>query len=726
MLKVALQTAIVLAVLVLFTGPAGTGAYSIAFASHFNLQANSNSFVISPNYSQAISIQLYTGMNASFQVSSNATVDVYFMTLSQYSNFQSTGAAQSIYHSEGTYITANIGPLVNGTYYLVMDNDVSSQNVSVSYSLSTVPVNVYSYHSSLPAPVGIADYGVMNSSGTLHPYRIFYREAIGIAQIYSMQAYNSSPPVGISPYGASLQQNVVLQVNTTSGNYEYWLQNVPSFWTNNETMYFADNVWNLSAFTSYLSNQTVSGKGQVGYSGNDTYYGYGTSPQPYSLPLTLYLIIAYTQGPNSINVGFGYAYSQNSQVTWYDNVTIYEHAIVSAALEVNGYQTNPGGSFYDSELVFGGEGSSEQTNFNQMNSTLSMMYVLPNGTVISPPAIYGFGSDTAEAADNLQTKLVNGIPNVTVGRGNFEPLGRSTGIFGAAFSINVPTVDAGMSVPVHLTSSESNGIAPFTYYIYLNGIPVYNFTTFLSQYAGTISIKPMPAGTYDIQVEAVDALGRVAHSNTYTFTVNPDPSISISSNVSSTDLGFPVGLSLTVSNGTPPYTYQWYVNGQRLATDSSSLEFNPDAAGSYIIKSVVIDSAGYTVLSTTNITVESDPKMVVTPSLSSSGIFYVNNIAEFSVKLQGGVSPFNYTWYLNGNPVATTASPLYTYALGIGTNSLQVRATDSVGYSVVSQPVVVNTTYNYLIIGAIVAAILAIIIIIVALAAIFIKKRTLH
>jgi len=209
----------------------------------------------------------------------------------------------------------------------------------------------------------------------------------------------------------------------------------------------------------------VSGKGQVGYSGNDTYYGYGTSPQPYSLPLTLYLITNYTYSKNAVYVSFGYAFSITSPITWYDNVTIHDSGITSASLVTSGYSNTQKGTFYDCELVFGGEGDGEQTNFKLMNSTLMINYLLPNGSTVLPPAIYGFGSDTLEAADDLSTVLVNGYPNVELGNGNFEPLGYSvqTPAFRGEINISVSTAQAGMELPVILNSTISNGLGPYTY-----------------------------------------------------------------------------------------------------------------------------------------------------------------------------------------------------------------------------------------------------------------------
>lgn len=271
-------------------------------------------------------------------------------------------------------------------------------------------------------PVGIADYGVLNASGVLKPYKIFYDEAIGVATIYSLYAYNPYSPFSISQFGASLQQNVVLQVNTTSGNYEYWLQNAVLFITNVDKMNFLDNVWNLSSLHSSLTNETINGGGKVSQLGSDYYYYFMKSPFQYSLPLSIYLYITFSYSYNAVYVNFGYSLGSSTPITWYDTVTIHESGVNNASLVISGYSLNPGGGFYDSELVFGRERNSEVTDFTSMNATLSMKYKLPNGSLSLPPALYGFGSDTAKAADDLSTVLINGTPTVEIGNGNFSPI----------------------------------------------------------------------------------------------------------------------------------------------------------------------------------------------------------------------------------------------------------------------------------------------------------------
>ncbi|MGC8848242.1 MAG: thermopsin family protease [Conexivisphaera sp.] len=642
----------------------------------------SGSTALSPGQYFSQPITVYTGMNVTFDVNSTVPVDVYLMTSYQFSEFESTGSSSSVYGTEGSRVSGNVGPLSGGTYYLVIYDDVSSQEASVSYEISTVPVDVYEYHSSLPAPIGIADYGVLNSSGVLHPYRIVYEEAIGTATIYSIGAFNPSPPSGISPYGASLQLNVVLQVNTTTGDFVYWLQDVPGFWTNNDTMYVSDNIWNMTSSPSYMTNGTVTGNGAVYAWGDGEYYGYSTNVFAYSYPLSIRLVITYSYSPGVAIVRFGYQVG-GGQLVWYDAVTIHEQGVTSAYLLVDGYGMTPSGNYYDAELVFGGEGNGEQTHFTRMNSTLLMEYVLPNGSAVYPPALYGFGSNTAETADDLSAVLVDGYPAVVVGGGNFAPLWYSVSAapFSAAMAIHPGEVDAGMEIPVQFTSAVSNGVAPYTYYFYLNGSLAYNLTTYHPQYNGTVYLPPAAAGRYVLRVEVVDAVGNEANSSAYV-EVNPVPTVRISASSGVTDVGVPVSFSSSIKGGTPPYTYTWYLDGRPVGS-SGNYTLSPPSPGTYSLQVVVVDSAGYSIPSNViSISVNPDPTVSI---YVSTNVTDVGISVQLSALVSGGTPPYTYTWYLDGRPVGSSGNYTLNPA-SQGTYSSYVAVTDSVGYNASTSP----------------------------------------
>ncbi|MGC9209404.1 MAG: thermopsin [Nitrososphaeria archaeon] len=501
-------------------------ALIVAFALGFIVpqpaaaQGTSYIFILAPQYYLFTPISVYTGMNVTFLVSSNASVDVYLLSGTQLQSFEQGFMTGYIYHGRGSSVTGNVGPLVRGTYYLLIYNDIQNLSAEVTYKVSTIPVNIYAMHRSLPAPVGIADYGVLNRSGVLVPYVERFSEVVGMTTIYALRAYNSTPPPGISPYSASVQLNAVLMVNYSSGVQYYWLQNVILFNTNNDTMQLLNDVWNLTSRNSVLYAHDIIGRGTLKLVGLDDVYLYGTPFRSYTLPLTAYLFIKESWTPSSVMVSFGYS-NVPGTVSWFNNASIELNGIRYASLLVDGYSMNPRGTFIDAELVFGGGGNGGWTYFTQMNSTLSMWYVLPNGSVQRPIMLYGFGSDTVELADNLKTVYSNGAATVTIGSGNFEPLmSQKKGAFTVKAEVSTGTYYYGQPVNVRISALFSNGVAPYSVYLLLNGTPVGNYTTYLGFLNRTFTMQVPQSGTYVLRLIFTDGINETFTSGPYYITVS--------------------------------------------------------------------------------------------------------------------------------------------------------------------------------------------------------------
>lgn len=85
-------------------------------------------------------------------------------------------------------------------------------------------------------------------------------------------------------------------------------------------------------------------------------------------------------------------------------------------------------------------------------------------------------------------------------------------------------------------------------------------------------------------------------SPTASFVYSP-PSLSVSINPLSVTIkvGESVYFTSSVSGGTPPYNYQWYLNGNPVSgANSDSWTFSPVASGVYYVYLNVTDSQGRT------------------------------------------------------------------------------------------------------------------------------------
>ncbi len=552
-------------------------------------------------------------------------------------------------------------------------------------------VNPYYIYSSPPAPTGIADYGLVetaNGSDTFTAYSVNFTSAAGAAQIYAISAYNPSPPSGVHRSGASLQFNLVFRVATASGaTYDYWLQDVAGFITDSNTLSFWDNVWNYTTPTANMSAKYISGAGGVYEYSHATFYA---SPfvgvQQYSLPLSIVFNVTTAYFGGAAHVSFAYSVDGSTPII-YDNVTITEPSpVISAYMTVDGNTLTSGnyGHYYDAELVFGGEYNGESTTFSAMNALLAMGYGLPSGALVFPRSLFEFGSNTAESAYNLATSYLGGyLFEVSTGSLSFttDYLPSVAPLAASIQSVEAPQRDAGQPQPVALTGTISGGTGPYTYTVYVDGQAT-GITGTISGPGGfsiTITLPPLGAGLHNFYLVFQDQSGQTVQSNTYSINVNSDPTVSLSANVSATDLGLPVGFSWSGQGGTPPYTYTCYLNDAEVSC-SSPLSLRLGSNSFYV---VLTDSAGYQVQSNV-VTVQVNPD----PTVSLSANVSVTDVGlpiGFTNTTSGGTPPYTYTWYVNGSSVGSTFPKF-----GVGAYFIVLGVKDSAGYVVDSHPVVVH------------------------------------
>lgn len=365
--------------------------------------------VIGAGTSLPINISDYwDGYELWFNISSNTTIEAYIVNQTQFGGEGKWGGKPYI----GVNLSGSreIGP---GNWYLIIENPGNS-SAAILYSYGTIPVNPFLSYINPPAPpLGLADYGILNESGTLIPYEELANGGAvgGEASIYSIYVNESKPMGAAPPHAASLQLNVVLAVNSTNGKeYDYWLQNVIAIDTSSMTYYAIDNIWNLTG-SGGLSNDTVrGGMGTVLSSSSiGNYYAFPYLNQSYSLPFHVRLITWIQRGNDSVMVHFAYGVENN--LTTYDNVTIaVPPNISSAAIEVNGYRLvgGSGPSYYDAELVIvGGDGNASEAVLGDINASLRLLYIV-NGTYEEPKSIYAFGSDTAETSYGANIHYADG------------------------------------------------------------------------------------------------------------------------------------------------------------------------------------------------------------------------------------------------------------------------------------------------------------------------------
>jgi len=232
-------------------------------------------------------------------------------------------------------------------------------------------------------------------------------------------------------------------------------------------------------------------------------------------------------------------------------------------------------------------------------------------------------------------------------------------------------VDYDLGQPLTFSVSVTGGTPPYEETPYANGSPVPPGYWFDG------------VGRAVVFYRVTDAAGYTVRTNPLEVWVNPDPSGTLTYSRSVTDVGLPVQLNASVTGGTPPYRWEWEVNGTPYPDNSTSFDFVPSSPGIYVVSATVFDSAEFQVEGGRFVTVNPDPSVTVySLKRSSSDPLLSGNAVTVFVKLSGGTAPVVYLWYLNGRQVANTTSPDYTYEIShAGKEVVKVKAVDALGVS---------------------------------------------
>ena len=327
------------------------------------------------------------------------------------------------------YPTVSIGynlTLSPGLYFVsIQDESANPVVVYFQYDLTPAYVNPFIVNTGSPWPTGLGAFGIYNYSGKVVPYKLDTSSVIGFAGISRLKATDNQSGAA----DASLQENAVLQVNNTDGSlFTYWPQNVLAFDTGSSQVTYRDNVLNTTGDGAQLTNQSITGTGITSLDNNNgvlqTYYGNYNSTYTFSYTLpqsfVMYMNETAEQGQGVlIQMGVRALNGPHpSSITWYDNITIVDPNVASAAFVVDGKSYTPAGaasiigSYYDAELVFGGGAGGQAATF-QINARLGLFY-WANG-VVPFRSLYTFGDDTAEAAYNIKVSNGTQAASVTAG-----------------------------------------------------------------------------------------------------------------------------------------------------------------------------------------------------------------------------------------------------------------------------------------------------------------------
>ena len=229
---------------------------------------------------------------------------------------------------------------------------------------------------------------------------------------------------------------------------------------------------------------------------------------------------------------------------------------------------------------------------------------------------------------------------------------------------------------VNYTFTVSGGVSPYTIeYQFGSGGSIFS----LPQGQMYVNYVWQSSGTQDAYFKVSDSASPKDWYNfTYTQTVDPALTVSITASTSTIDYGQSVTFTATASGGSGTYSYQWYLNGTAVSgATSSTWTTTTLPTGDPTIYVKVTDSNSFTVQSNTiTETVYADPTVTASGSPNPSDAGQTVTFTA-TVTYSGTIS--SYAWYVAGALQSSTTSTMsYTFTSS-GSYSIEIEVTDSLG-----------------------------------------------
>ncbi|MBX8634839.1 MAG: thermopsin [Thermoplasmata archaeon] len=295
-------------------------------------------------------------------------------------------------------------------------------------------------YSGSPAPMGLGDFGLRNTTHGMVGYNLSTSSFEGSLTLNSLNPFYL---LDDAPYSVTVQLNTVLNNVTLFGspNYVFWTQNVFFYSARTHSLTFLDNVWNFSSSSFTLTkNSFYSENGNIVV----PYFYYDIGPTitvPYPFTVNLYLNSSVIGGRSAVY----FNYSVSSPTLSHVKSGSYDLVVFNSTLPdqpaakppvylVSGTTLTPTGYLlYDAELMIGGPGGGSTTSIYNISGAMTLKYLdQTSGSYANVPSAFDFGTDTGETSEgaavywtqNAVAHLVTG-PSLLYGMWNVSGSSRA-------------------------------------------------------------------------------------------------------------------------------------------------------------------------------------------------------------------------------------------------------------------------------------------------------------
>ena len=272
-----------------------------------------------------------------------------------------------------------------------------------------------------PAPMGIGDFGIDNTTGTATG------SVLNTSSVQGDMTLNSLNTLDLMNDGTdqvTFQLNTVV-VNATvmnSSSGQFWIQNVPFYTTTTHILALEDNVWNFSSFGAGLPPTTLTGTSPIDPHGSGGQFYYtsvviGVVAMPFSIQLYNNVTVAspavspYKNYSTEVTFGYniikgGTSFKHGTFDTVFFNSSMKKAPTVTPKYQINGQTCSAYADvatgfclLLDAELMIGGPGGGSGTNVLAMNATMSLStWDATTSAWALAQSAFGFGTDTGETS----------------------------------------------------------------------------------------------------------------------------------------------------------------------------------------------------------------------------------------------------------------------------------------------------------------------------------------
>ncbi|MGA8275959.1 MAG: thermopsin family protease [Thermoplasmata archaeon] len=309
----------------------------------------------------------------------------------------------------------------------------------VGAATATGHISLPYQNQAITAPMGIGDFGLRTAlNGSVEPYVLNTTSLRATLDTNTTGGIQPLYVLDSSPDAYSAELGGVLTNVTLLGNhsYQFWAQNVVTYYAQSHLLYLVSNLWNFSGPVFTPNAIVAHGPNNASLVNSEVYLSHmELTNVTYPFNLTLFLNSTVASGNDSVNFTAVLSTDRGTTSHPFDYLVFNSTApgtpgvTAPAGFSANGFTIDPTGHTNDFEFVLGGPGGGSQVNLFEAQATMTLDYW--NGSTDSyeaVPSALSYGGDSGESSSGANIEweegatgpyaIVSGGPSILTGLWN--------------------------------------------------------------------------------------------------------------------------------------------------------------------------------------------------------------------------------------------------------------------------------------------------------------------